>query len=295
MKPCLCRVLVAAILVTLGIGIAPADEASDKQKKAVLDKLAKAEIPRIKAFEGDAVIVAGPLPDARLKAIAATLARTAKLGRKALQFDANEEPWKGKLTVIYLPERKDFAQYMRLVVGQRPETNHAISIRGDEPFVVSGANLDAKATNADIAAELSPLVAGALLQAKVGTTAKPPSWVRTGFGQVVAWRAEGASGRRLATYKSKARTAVLGGGGRPVADVWSGEQTDGEWLAASLMDFLAFGPGAANFPKFLSGLRPGENGQDPVIATAIRESGWKTNAELEKAWRKWVSAGSIVK
>ncbi len=298
MTPSRCTHLVAAIFVAVFAGNSSGDEVSEKQKKAALEKLAKAEVKRAAAVEGEAVIAVGQLPEARLRAIAATLAKTAKLGRKALQFDDKEEPWKGKLTVIYLPERKDFAQYMRLVVGQRPETSWAISIRGDEPFVISGADLNARASNADIAAELSPLVASAMLQAKVGTTAKPPRWVERGLGNVVAWRAEGMSGKRFSAYKTKARAAVLGGGGRPaapIADVWSGERPDGEWLAASLMDFLAFGPGAANFPKFLSALRPGENGEDPAITTAIEAAGWKKPAELEIAWRKWVTAGSPVK
>jgi hypothetical protein len=60
------------------------------------------------------------------------------------------------------------------------------------------------------------------------------------------------------------------------------------------MDYLAFGPGAANFPKFLSGLRPDENGTDPAITAAIEGAGWKV-PELEAAWKKWVQGGMVVK
>lgn len=287
-----------AFALVLGAGFTPADEISTKQKKAALESFAKAEISKGAAVECDTVIVAGLLPETRLKTIGDSLSKTSKLARKALQYDEKDEPWKGKLTVVYLPERKDFAQFMRLYVGQKPDGNWHIAIRGDEPFIVSGAELDAKATDAEIAAELSPLLVGATLQAKVGFAARIPGWVRIGLGRAVSLRADGATSKRFTSFKSQARTAVLGGGGKPaapIADVWSSDRPDGGLLSTSLMDYLAFGPGNANFGKFLSALRPDENGGEPAIAKVIEDAGWKTPADLEAAWKKWVTAGSPVK
>ena len=287
-----------ALAFVLAVGFAPADDLSDKQKKIAVENLKKAEIAKGAFAESDTAIVLGLLPEARLKTIADSLNKTHKLARKALQFEEKDEPWKGKLTVIYLPDRKDFAQYMRLVAGQRPEGNWHIAIRGEEPYVVSGADLEAKATDTEIVAELGPLVAGAMMQSKVGPSAAIPPWVRNGLGRVVALRAEGVSGKRFTTYKTQARVAVLGGGGKPgapIADIWLSDRSDGGLLATSLMDYLAFGPGSANFPKFLSGLRPDENGAQPAIAKVIEDAGWKTPADLESAWKKWVTAGAPVK
>jgi hypothetical protein len=237
------------------------------------------------------------LPEARLKTIADSLSKTNKTARTALQFDEKDEPWKGKLTIYYLPERKDFAQFMRLVAGERTDGNYHIAVRSDEPYVIGGGDLDAKATDGDIGAEMGQLLASAMMQAKVGTTAAIPPWVRGGLGRAVAYRAEGVNGKRYGAYKSQARTAVLGGGGKPgapIADVWTSDRADGAMLATSLMDFFAFGPGKANFGKFLSSLRPDENGNQPDIAKVIEDAGWKKPTDLEAAWKKWVAAGSPV-
>lgn len=298
MSPIRIAFALAAVTAVLAAGTAPADETSDKQKKAAVDGLKRAEISKGNVVETDTVIMVGMLPEARLKTIGESLNKVAKLSRKALQFDEKDEPWKGKLTVVYLPERAYFTQYMRLVAGAKPESNWHINIRSDEPTIVSGAELDAKATDAEIAAELGPLVAGAWLQAKVGPSARVPGWVRLGAGKVIAYRAEGTSGKRFTTYKSQARSAVLGGGGKvgaPIADIWTSDRADGVLLATSLMDYLTFGPGNANLGKFLSALRPDDNDRDPDIAKVIEDAGWKTPADLEAAWKKWVTAGGPVK
>jgi len=287
----------AAVLV-LFAAVAFADEVSDKQKQAAQEKLKTAEVGKAAVAESAGLIVCGRLPETRLKAIAEALQKTYKTGRKAVQYEEKEEPWKGKLAVFYLPERKDFSSFMRLVVGQRPDGTVHIAIRGDEPFVVCGTELGAKATDAEITSELAPLVAGALLQSKAGPSANIPGWVRYGFGRAVAARAGGVNGRQFLAYKSAARAAVLGGGGKPqapIADVWGSDRPDGGVLAASLMDFLAFGPGAKSFPMFVSGLRADENGNEPAITAVIEGAGWKTPAELELAWKKWVQAGMPVK
>ena len=287
-----------ALLLIAFAGIASADEISDKQKKVAIENLKRADISKGNVAESETVIVAGLLPETRLKTIGDSLTKINKVSRKALQFDEKDEPWKGKLTVVYLPERTNFAQYMRLVVGQRPDGNWHIGIRSDEPTIVSGAEQDAKATDADIIAELGPLVAGAMLQSKVGLTTNIPGWVRIGLGRAVSFRADGVSGKRFTTFKSQARAAVIGGAGKPgapIADIWTSDRPDGGLLATSLMDYLAFGPGSANFSKFLSGLRPDENGTEPAIAKVIEDAGWKMPADLEAAWKKWVTAGSPVK
>jgi hypothetical protein len=286
----------AASLLFASLGVA--DETSDKQKKVAIANLKKADISKANVAESETVIVGGVLPETRLKALGDALTKTSKTARKALQFDAKDEPWKGKLTVMYLPERTQFTSYMRLVVGKRAEGNYDINIRSDEPTVVIGADLDAKATDSDIVGELGPVVAGAWLQAKVGSSASIPSWVRLGLGRAIAYRAEGTTSRRFSGYKSRARVAALGGGGKgaaPIADVWGSDRADGLDLATSLMDYLAFGPKNGDFGKFISALRPDENGDAQAIAKVLEDAGWKTPAELEVAWKKWVKAGSPVK
>lgn len=296
MSPATRSASLGALLLALGAGMSPADEVSDKQKTVARGNLAKADIRKAAVAESDALIVCARLPEARVRTVAGALQKTYKTARKGLQFDEQEEPWKGKLTVYLLPDQRDFAQFMRSVAGQRAEGTSHTAVRGDEPYVVSGAELDAKVTDADVVAELAPLVAGALLSSKTGPSTAVPGWVRSGFGRAAALRAEGVTGRRFTTYKTQARAAVLGGAGRPpaaLADAW-GDRPDAGVVATSLMDYMAFGPGAENFPKFLSGLRPDENGTEPAIMTAIEGAGWK-GPELDAAWKKWVRAGMAAK
>ena len=292
------RFLTLPFALLLVAGFSAADETSAKQKKLAIEGLKKADIPKGNVAESETVILAGVLPESRLKSIGDALTKTSKTARKALQFDEKDEPWKGKLTVVLLPERTHFSSYMRLVVGQRVEGNYHINIRSDEPTVVSGADLDAKATDSDVLGELGPVLAGAWIQAKVGPSANIPSWVRLGLGRAIAYRAEGPSSKRFSGYKTRARAAVLGGGGKPAApimDIWNSDRAEGLDLATSLMDYMAFGTGQANFGKFLAALRPDENGDAPAIAKAIEDAGWKTPADLEAAWKKWVTAGAIAK
>lgn len=275
-----------------------ADDVSDKQKKVAVANLKKADIAKANVAESETVIVGGLLPESRLKTIGDSLTKTSKTARKALQFDEKDEPWKGKLTVMYLPERTNFTSYMRLVVGKRVEGNYDINIRSDEPTIVIGSDLDAKATDSDILGELGPVLAGAWLQAKVGSSASIPSWVRLGLGRAIAYRAEGTNSKRFTGYKTRARTAALGGGGKgaaPIADVWGSDRADGVDLATSLMDYLAFGPKSGDFGKFISALRPDDNGDAQAVPKVLEDAGWKTPAELDAAWKKWVAAGSIAK
>lgn len=283
----------AGLWIALAVSTAPADETTDKQKKVAAENLKKAEVDKSEVVETESLIVHTTLPAPRAKAVASLLQKTYKVARKGLQLEEKEEPWKGKLTVYHLPDRKSYATFLRAVGGDRPENPYYVSVRGDEPYVVSGPDLSAKSTDADVAAQLSPAVAVALLMSKAGASTPVPTWVRNGFGQAATLRADGPNGKRFPAYKSQARAAVLkGGGGKPtpVADVWGSERSDVELIQTALIDYMAFGPGAANFPRFVTGLRADENGDTPPIAMVLESAGWKAPA-LEVAWWKWVQGG----
>ena len=286
--------LPAAVL--LAVGLARADEASDRQRKAAEANLAKAEVAELTVAETDGLFLFTPLPEGRAKAVAAALQKTHALARKGLRFDSGDEPWKGKLAVVHLPERAAFTRFMRAVAGAKPDDPFHLALRDDNPYVLSGAGLTGKATDADVAADLGPLVGAALLTARAGPSAKVPEWVRGGYGRAAALRAEGPNGKRFGEYKTAARRAALGGARGParLADAWAGERPDADVVATSVMDYLAFGPRAAEFPKFLAALRPDENGTAPEVAAAIEAVGGKADA-VEAGWRRWVQAGMVGK
>ena len=289
------RFAVLPVIALSLAGLAGADETSDKQRKAAVANLAKAEVVGAKATETDALIVLTPLPEDRAKAVAGLLQKTYTTAHKGLRFDPKETPWPGKLAVYHLPGRADFTGFMRGVAGAKPEAGWHVSVRGDAPYVAANADLPAKASDADIAAELGQPVGAALFVARAGPSAKVPDWVRAGYGKAAALRAEGANGKRFMAYKTAARAATAGGSPARLADAWSGDRPDADVVAASVMDCLAFGPPAANFTKFLDGLKPDENGNVPDIETALGAvAGGKAEA-FEAGWRRWVRAGMPVR
>jgi hypothetical protein len=287
--------LVAVALV--GVGLARADEVSDRQRKAAEANLARAEVAKATVVETDNLILLTPLPEARAKAVAGLVQKTYTTAHKGLRFDPKEEPWPGRLAVYHLPERAEFTRFMRAVAGAKPDEGSHLAARGENAYVLSGTPLPPRAADADVAADLGPLVGAALLVARVGPAARAPEWVRSGYGRAAALRAEGTGGKRFGEYRKAARAAALGGGGRPparVADAWTAERPDADVVATSVIDYLAFGPRSALFPKFLDALKPDEDGNVPDIADAVEAAAGRLDA-FEAGWRRWVQAGMVVK
>ena len=294
---------VVALVATLAVGSHRSASAQDKEKEkadaakakaAALEKLKKINITKPTIVESDNFIVAGSLPEAKAKALAAVLEKTLVLARKAAKFDAKESAWKGKLTVYYLPDNDEFKAFMRRVLQKTPEGT-VVSLRTEPAFLVDPVDVPGKPTDADLYANTAALVAGEMLRAKGTGTQVVPEWLRDGFGRVTVMRAEGTNSRRYAAYKRAARAAVFNNGsGKPaaIADVWSGERSaTTEALANSLAEFLAYGPKSADFGKFLDGLRPSETVTKPTATNGFMALGWKDDAMADAAWKKWVQTG----
>ncbi|MBA4065545.1 MAG: hypothetical protein C0501_17885 [Isosphaera sp.] len=288
----LARVAVFALLL-------PAAHAQDakfdaaKARATAAANLKKAGVGKPTVHETGQFVLATTLPEEKAKALGEVLEKVVPVARKAAQLEAKEQPWKGKLTVYYLPDGSDFKGFFRNVVMDQPGGTY-YSLRGDEPFLVDPADVPAKATEADQFAAAAAVVAGAVLKGKAGTAALP-DWLTDGFGRVAAARAEGLASKRYQAYKAASRALAFGPkGGKPpaVTELWAETKPAGaEVLAASFADYLAFGPGAANFPKLVAGFRPDENGNTPAPAAAFEAAGWKDLGMLDAAWRKWAATG----
>lgn len=258
-----------------------------KQKAAVVANLKKADLTAA-VVETDNFLVATPLPEEKAKALGAALEKVVPVARAALQFEEKEEAWKGKLAVYHLPEGRDFKGFMRTAVGAQPEGVH-YALRTDEPFVVNPVDVPAKATDAEQVANGAAVVATAFLKAK-GSTAAVPDWLAGGFGRVTAMRAEGVNSTRYQKHKTASRGVA--NKGAKVTDLWAETKpANADVLANSFADYLAYGPGKANFVKLIYGFRPDENGNPTSPQQAFEAAGWKDLAMLEAAWRKWAVTG----
>ncbi|HYH65142.1 MAG TPA: hypothetical protein VD866_10650 [Urbifossiella sp.] len=291
--------LPAALFLVAAASVVSADEVSDKQKAAAVENLKKADLKGYTVVESATLILVSPLPEARAKAVAEGLEKTAKTARKGLQYADKDEAWKGKLTVYHVPDRRAYGNFLRLVVGERSEAGVVVSVRGDEPLAATGVETNPKATDVDLVGEIGPAVGAAFLQSKAGPSTPLPPWVSTAYGRAASLRADSPTGKRMTTYKTAARPAVLGKGRGPatLAELWANDRPDAELVATAFVDYLAFGADKTTqerFPRFVSALRPDENGDTPEPWKALETAGWKA-PELEAAWRTWAQKGMLVK
>jgi hypothetical protein len=292
------RLALLAALLAAALASRSDSAAQDKAKDpaaraAAVENLKKIKIDKPTIVETDNFLVVGSIPEEKAKALAAVLEKTLPVARKAAKYDEKDTAWKGKLTVYYLPDGDEFKSFMRRVLQTSPEGVHA-DVRANPPLVVDPAELPGKPTDSDLYAATAARVAGELLQAKGTGTQTIPAWLRDGFGRVAQMRAEGTTGKRYQAYRAAARSAVLNpkGGKVGIMDAGSDAKSPaGEALATNVAEFLAFGPKAADFGKFLDALRPSDGNPNPTVQGAITALGWKDEAAADAAWKKWVQTG----
>lgn len=291
----LVALLAAAFATQTDAGAQDKEKEKDtKARAAAVENMKKIKIDKPTIVESENFLVVGTVPEEKAKALSAVLEKVLPVARKAAKYDDKDGAWKGKLTIYYLPDSDEFKTFMRRVLQTPPEGTYA-DVRAEIPIIVDPGEVPGKPTDADLYANTAARVAGEVLVAKGTGTQAVPAWLRDGFGRVAQMRAEGTNGRRYQTYKAAARTAVLNpkGGKLPViADAGSdAKSATVETLGTSVAEFLAFGPKANDFGKFLDALRPSDGNPTPTVSTAYTALGWKDEAMADAAWKKWVQTG----
>lgn len=278
------------------------DKDKDKEKNAKAKAVAVENMKKIKVDnptveESDNFIVVGTFPKEKAQALAKVLEKTLPVARKAAGYTDKDTAWSGKLTVYFLPDSDAFKSFMRKVLQASPDGVY-LDVRAEPPLLADPAELPGKPTDADLYAATAARVAGALLQAKGGSrddgSPNVPAWLRDGFGRAAQMRAEGTTGKRYTAYRSTVRGAVLNPKGKapPIGEAWSdAKSAAGEALGTSVAEFLAFGPKAADFGKFLDALRPSEANGNPTVQTGFEALGWKDQAMADAAWKRWLQTG----
>lgn len=264
-----------------------------KQKETVIANLKKADLPKANLVETDNFFVVGVLPEEKVKALGVLLEKVVPIARKGLHYEAKEEAWKGKPAVYHFPEGRDFKGFVRSVIMIKPESVY-YDVRSDTPLVIDPVEVSGKTTETEQFAATAANVAAAYLKAR-GNTANIPEWLRIGFGRATALRADGLNSTRYQNYKKQAKAVAYGGKGNPpaeIADLWAeNKNANADVLAASVVEYMAYGPGAENFIKLVYGFRPDENGNPVSVAQAFEAAGWKEIPMFEKAWQKWAMTG----
>jgi hypothetical protein len=281
-------ILLVAVLYSVS-GTVWADEAADKiaaQKKAAEENWAQAEAGEFAHLETPHLLIYGSKSlEKKLKDMGATLEKHQEMARKALVYDEKNEPWPGKLTIYLFADREPFAAFVRRVEKQRVEADDTGShfVDSDAPHAVAGPPRHKKDLPMDD--EIAEQSAAALLQKKAGKDVILPGWLLSGFGRATTYRIIPTN---AAIRKERTAAAKLSAS-KSAKDVWS-ETLDGDEapiLAASVADYLAYGPGSSKFSKFVGGFKP-DNGQDKKTAAQALEAAGLTPEKLDAKWRVWV-------
>lgn len=276
-----------ATLIAISTLPAFADEVTDKQKAVAAKNVKILGLDKHTTVESASFLVCSSLPEAKAKALADQLEKVAVTAKKALQYEPTEEPWKGKLTVYVFDDNRPFKIFMLTVAKERTSEPYHIAIRSDEPYIAKAVAVGQKQTEPELIADTQKLVAAALMASKAGSATPLPDWIRFGFGRAAVARAAGTGSKPMNDMKSKARAAIIARPPAKAEDAWATENTI---VDTSLMDYIAFGPGAANFSKILVALRPAENGDQPGIDQVLMAVMW-TKDSLDMAWKKYVLTG----
>src|SRR5262245_18973152 len=282
--------LVLPVLFSIFTLVGRADERSDtaaKQKDAAVSNLNKIGIGKPNVHESADLIFVSPLPVDKLKAISDAVQKHYATAFKALKYDANDEPWNGKLAVCVLTDRAQFNSSVRTVEQRRPESDEVVSldVRSDNPHVTFSSD---RSDTPALADDVSKHVSIALLARKAGSTAGLPGWFKEAFARAVRMRldprggtADKAAIRKTVLSKTKAV--------KP-ADAWAeADSAEKSIIALSLVDYLAFGP-ESKFGSVLSALRPSDDNASPTFESALTSAGFTPEA-LDKGWKKWVQSG----
>jgi hypothetical protein len=206
---------------------------------------------------------------------------------KALKLESKDALWNGKLSVYLLDERRQFNSFMRLVAKQRPESDETgtFVLRNDAPFIAAGPPQGK--TEASMIMQVGEQLGAAMLSKVAGESL--PDWVAAGFGRATVWRAAPYI-RPVKDDRSQVRRLVTAGR-RTAADVWGGTLKADEAivLRASLLDYLAYGPGSRSFAKFIEGYLPDEGvNREKTTAEALKFARISPEG-LDAGWRAWAA------
>jgi hypothetical protein len=260
-----------------------ADDAPLAKQRQTADEIAKSlQLSSIVTQETKNLIVLGTLPDAKLKALAATLEKQYATGVKALQFANDDPPWPGKIAVYVFGDRADFRSFARQVEKRSPDEAELGSFRlGDEtPHVAAGPGKGKDAPTPEVQAGYQ--LAAALLATRAKNVPLP-EWLVTGFGKATAAHAAGttAGGRKRAARNLGLRFKA--------SDAWN-EMAPAEArqvLAQSVADFIFYGKGVAKPVDFLNGFRPDDEKPKKTAVDALSAS-QLTPEQFDVSYRRWL-------
>jgi hypothetical protein len=220
----------------------------------------------------------------RLKDIGALLEKHVAVAQEALQ---GKEPAElpGKVTVYLLSTREQFASFVRRVEKRRLEAGESGSVKEADDWLHVAVSPAKDKKGWGVEAQAGQHLAMLLLMRQAGASAPLPDWLVSGFGRATHYRVAPQAPLVREERRQAARLSRKYG----PADIWNGTPDAAEAgpLEGSLADFLAYGPGAALFPKLLAGFKLEENMTAKTTEQALKAAGLDSERVAAK-WKSWV-------
>jgi hypothetical protein len=245
------------------------------------EALAAAKVAPVATARGADVRVFATLPAARTAAVAAAAQKAFATALAALKRD--KSPWDEPLTVYALADARQTRQFILVGLKQSPG-REAVRTDVAVPYVLVGVGPGEKRADAQWPADVAAQVAGAVLLKSAGP--EVPGWLRVGFGRAVQAKADGPKAVAALRKRYPPLAATL-----TPADVWADDpKPDADLRATAVVDYLAFGPGADKFDKFLAALKPTDDNPRPTAPAALEAAGMKPDG-LATGLRAWLRTG----
>jgi hypothetical protein len=254
--------------------------------------------------ETDELQAISTLPEAKLKPMLEAAQKAMAVAKLAMKYTKEDAPFNGKLTLYVFTDYTDLKDFIRKIETRRPVANTPVTsaLRGDGPYVALSPDAGAKLNEADLALAIASRTAAAVLNKRIGTDAEKflPDWLQSGFGRTCLMRS-GKNDAALAMFRSKQKAVVLATGTNAITmnQVWEATiKKDTDAVAASAVEYLAFGPPAEKFQPFCKALKNldvlEEKGlaPDQAVVSALATVEW-TIEGLDYGWKEWVKKGKF--
>lgn len=207
-----------------------------------------------------------------------------ELATKTLELD-DEEAQETKLGIFIWANADQLKSYIRRVEKRSPEKDEVAVVNPDDWVLRAAATVGSAKEGTLGEHRAGEMVAAMMIGRKAKRTNKVPEWLSLGFGRATTWKLATPSLRPL--MEEKRRVAAY-------SKKWNGWQVicgeasgpDSTALQASAVYYLAFGPSAPKFTKFVEGFQLDDNNNTRSLEQVIEFSGIEREA-FSTGWQKW--------
>ena len=277
------------VILILSVGWANSTRAADEARKKAEETWdavggGKSALHETKHF----VVCAPDALGKRLGDIGEWLEKHHDKAKEALQFEIKEEAkgevLPGKVIVYLFAEREQFTSFVRRIEGRRLSPDETASFAAADDKLHIAVSPPRVKNDLPIEIQACEQAASLLMARRAGVSMPLPDWLTAGFGRATYYR---VAPRDKAVLADRALAAKLARR-RNASDIWDGKLSadEAETLQGSLANYLAYGPAARAFPKFLAGFMPGDNMASKTTGQAFDAAGIKPDA-LSRAWKLW--------